>query len=65
MIKKEPRRKRTKREKGEALQAYLFLTPGIIIAVVFFILSISPLPICLGIHIKVLACPCIVGNIYL
>ncbi len=40
MIKKEPRRKRTKREKGEALQAYLFLTPGIIIAVVFFILSI-------------------------
>jgi hypothetical protein len=30
---------------------------------IFFIFPLSP--ICLGIHIKVLVCPCIVGSIYL
>lgn len=41
MLKNEMKRKRTKREKQEALQAYLFLTPGIIIATVFFIAAIA------------------------
>lgn len=40
MLKNEMKRKRTKREKEEAFQAYLFLTPGIIIATVFFIAAI-------------------------
>lgn len=40
MIKREKVSKRTKREKQEIMQAYIFLSPGIVIATIFFILSI-------------------------